>query len=92
MFLRSLRKVAKTAGRIRSFDHYDRVLVVAALLDIYMRQEMPAEHDRETRNPEAVPALRLQEPLSDDDRTLQQLYAEATAFWAKGYGRLRLIK
>lgn len=91
-FLRCLRRAVKAACRSRLLDHDERVLIVAGLIEIHMRQEAPAEHDREPRNPEAVPALKLKEPLSDDDRILQELYTEATAFWAKGFGRLKLIK
>jgi hypothetical protein len=43
-------------------------------------------------HPAAVPALDLPEPLSEDDRILQELYPEAIEFWALRYGQPRLMK
>jgi hypothetical protein len=43
-------------------------------------------------HPAAVPPLDLPEPLSEDDRILQELYPEAIEFWALCYGQPRLMK
>jgi hypothetical protein len=58
-----------------------------------MREDpVDAKTGPEVRDPAAVPALDLPQPLSEDDRILQELYPEAIEFWALRYGQPRLIK
>ena len=76
-----------------TFNRWDTVAIMATCIDFYMRELPETERERDgVRNAGAVPALELKEPLSDDDEVLLELYAEATTFWAAGYGNLRLIK
>jgi hypothetical protein len=79
--------------RLGTLNRYDTVALMATCIDIHMRQ-LPATGRANTgvRNPGAVPALELNEPLNADDKVLRELYAEATTFWGAGYGSLRLIK
>lgn len=87
LFLNCLRGTVD-AYRGGVFNRYDTVACMATCIDIHMRQ-LPAT---ERADAAAIPTLELNQPLNDDDRVLQELYAEATTFWAAGYGRLRLIK
>ena len=76
-----------------TLDRYDTVAFMATCIDVHMRQLPATERaNAGVRNPGAVPALELNEPLNADDKVLQELYAEATTFWEAGYGSLRLIK
>lgn len=92
LFLDCLRRTVEVYRR-GTFNRYDSVAVMATCIDIQMRQD-PADDKTgpEVRDAGAVPRLELAEPLSADDRVLQELYAEATTFWAAGFGRLGLIK
>ena len=76
-----------------TFNRWEAVAFMATCIDVHMRQ-VPADEKTspEVRDAGAVPPLQLAEPLNADDRVLQELYAEATTFWAEGYGKLRLIK
>jgi hypothetical protein len=66
---------------------------MATCIDVHMRQLAATQRTNAgVGSPGAVPALELNEPLNADDQVLQELYAEATTFWAAGYGKLRLIK
>jgi hypothetical protein len=74
-------------------NRWETVACMASCIDFYMRERPATEREIDgVRNPGAVPALKLKEPLNDDDQVLQELYAEATTFWAAGYGILRLVK
>jgi hypothetical protein len=76
-----------------TFNRWETVAVMATCIDFYMRELPETEREKDgVRNAAAVPALALKEPLNADDKVLQELYAEATTFWAAGYGSLRLIK
>jgi len=91
LYLECLRRAVKS-WRGGVFDRDGTVAIMAWAIDIHMRQSAPEEQDREIRNREAVPTLELNQPLSVDDHALLDLYAEATTFWAAGYGKLKLIK
>lgn len=76
-----------------TFDRWETVAFMATCIDVHMRKDPATEREYAgVRSPEMVPALELNEPLSADDQVLQELHAEATTFWAAGYGRLRLFK
>ena len=76
-----------------TFNRWETVAVMATCIDIAMRQD-PADHKTspDVRDAGAVPRLELAEPLKPDDQVLQELYAEATVFWAAGFGKLKLVK
>ena len=76
-----------------TFDRWSSVALMATCIDIAMRTN-PADDKTspEIRDAAAVPKLELSEPLSAEDRIFQELYGEATTFWAAGFGRLRLVK
>jgi hypothetical protein len=92
LFLNCLRNPVD-AWRHGVLSRYDAVALMATCIDIYMtRPPAPSEAPPESGAPRAIPALLLDEPLSEDDRFLKELYAEATVFWSSGLGKLRLIK
>jgi hypothetical protein len=91
LFLDCLRRTVDVYRR-GTFNRWEAVAFMATCIDIHVRQFPDTETDAEDRSPRAVPALELNEPLNADDRDLQELYVEATRFWAAGYGKLRLIK
>jgi hypothetical protein len=92
LYLNCLRQTVK-AYRHGTFDHWTAVACLATCIDIQMRQDpADARTGPEIRDAGAVPQLGLSEPLKAEDRTLLELYAEATRFWAAGYGILRLMK
>ena len=81
------------AYRHGTFNRWQTVACIATCIDIHMRQDpADAKTGPEIRDAGAVPRLELSEPLNADDHDLLELYAEATTFWAAGYGSLRLIK
>lgn len=92
LYLNCLR-TAVDVYRHGTINRWHAVACMASCIDVSMRKD-PAREPEYTgpRSREMVPALELKEPLSADDQDLQELYAEATTFWAEGYGRLRLIK
>jgi hypothetical protein len=92
LFLNCLRTTLE-AYQHGTFDRWSSVALMATCIDIAMRTN-PADDKTspEVRDAAAVPKLELSEPLNVDDRILQELYAEATTFWAEGFGRLRLVK
>jgi hypothetical protein len=87
-----LRKTLE-AYRGGTFDRWLTVAFMASCIDVAMRRN-PADEKTspEVRDAGAVPRLELAEPLSADDQVFQELYTEATTFWAAGFGRLRLVK
>ncbi|MFL5402796.1 MAG: hypothetical protein ACJ8BF_08275 [Gemmatimonadales bacterium] len=92
LYLNCLRQTAKVYRR-GTFDHWTAVACLATCIDIQMREDpADAKTGPEVRDPAAVPALNLLEPLSEDDRILQELYPEAIEFWALRYGQPRLMK
>jgi hypothetical protein len=92
LFLNCLRKTVDVYRR-GTFDRWQTVAFMATCIDVQMRKDPAREREYTgVRSREMVPALGLKEPLSADDQVLQELYVEATTFWAEGYGRLRLIK
>jgi hypothetical protein len=92
LFLNCLRTTVDVY-RHGTFDRWSTVAFMATCIDVHMRENPATETEYAgVRSLEVVPALELNEPLSADDRVLQELYAEATTFWAAGYGRLKLIK
>jgi hypothetical protein len=92
LFLDCLRRTVEVYQH-GTFNRWETVAFMATCIDVHMREHPATEKEYAgVRSPEVVPALELKEPLSDDDKVLQELYAEATTFWAAGYGRLRLIK
>jgi hypothetical protein len=92
LFLGCLRPAVE-AYRHGTFNRWEAVACMATCIDIHMRTDpADAKTSPEIRDAGAVPILELREPLSADDQVLQELYAEATTFWAEGYGRLRLVK
>ncbi len=92
LFLDCLRTTVDVYRR-GTFNRWEAVAFMATCIDVHVRQ-LPATEgaDAGVSSPGAVPAIELKEPLSDDDKVLHELYAEATTFWAAGYGKLRLIK
>jgi hypothetical protein len=92
LFLDCLRRTVDVY-RHGTFNRWETVACMATCIDVAMR-EVPADGKTspEVRDGGAVPRLELAEPLSADDQVLQELYAEATTFWAAGYGILRLMK
>jgi hypothetical protein len=92
LYLDCLRRTVE-AYRQGTFDRHDSVALMATCIDIQMRQDpADAKTGPEVRDAGAVPRLELAEPLNEDDQVLLELYAEATTFWAVGFGRLKLIK
>jgi hypothetical protein len=79
--------------RAGTFDRWLTVACMATCIDIAMRTD-PADPNTspEARDAAAVPALELLEPLSEEDRIVQELYPEAIEFWAQRYGQPRLMK
>jgi hypothetical protein len=76
-----------------TLNRWETVAFMATCIDVHMRQDpADARTSPEIRDAGAVPRLEFSEPLKADDRDLLELYAEATRFWAAGYGNLRLIK
>jgi hypothetical protein len=76
-----------------TFNRWETVAFMATCIDVAMRSN-PADDKTspEVRDADAVPKLELSEPLNAEDQMFQELYAEATTFWAEGFGRLRLVK
>jgi hypothetical protein len=76
-----------------TFDRWQTVAFMATCIDVAMRSD-PADDKTspEIRDAAAVPKLELSMPLSAEDQIFQELYNEATTFWAEGFGRLRLVK
>jgi hypothetical protein len=92
LYLNCLRVTAETY-RLGTFDRWTTVACMATCIDIQMREDpADAKTGPEIRDAAAVPALDLPEPLSEDDRILQELYPEAIQFWALRYGQPRLMK
>ncbi len=92
LFLNCLRGTVDVY-RSGTFNRWETVAFMATCIDVHMRPDPATETAYAgVRSPEVVPALALNEPLNADDKVLQALYAEATTFWAAGYGKLRLIK
>jgi hypothetical protein len=76
-----------------TLNRWEAVACMATCIDIAMREDPAvAATGPEVRDAGAVPRLELSQPLSADDQILQELYVEATTFWAAGFGRLKLIK
>lgn len=92
LFLDCLRRTVDVY-RHGTFNRWETVACMATCIDVAMR-EVP--HDEKTspevRDAGAVPRLALAEPLNADDQVLQELYDEAVAFWAAGFGKPRLVK
>jgi hypothetical protein len=92
LYLDCLRRSVE-AHQHGTLNRWEAVACMATCIDIAMR-ENPAEESTgpEVRDAAAVPALELDQPLNAGDQILQELYLEATTFWAAGYGKLRLVK
>ena len=92
LFLDCLRGTVDVYRR-GTFDRWDAVAFMATCIDIQMREDpADAKTGPEVRDAAAFPALDFPEPLSEDDRILQELYPEAIEFWALRYGQPRLMK
>ncbi len=61
------------------------VALMATCIDVAMRSD-PADDKTspEVRDAAAVPKLELSMPLNAEDQIFQELYNEATTFWAAG--------
>ena len=92
LFMNNLRNTVDVWRR-GVFDRWQAVAVMAWAIDLKVKrltESAPASDAIDA--PRVAPSLGLEEPLSADDRVLQELYAEATVFWATGMGKLRLMK
>ncbi len=92
LYLDCLRRTVEVYRR-GTFNRHDSVAIMATCIDIQMRQD-PADDKTGpvVRDAGAVARLELAEPLNADDQVLQELYAEASTFWAAGFGKLKLVK
>ena len=91
LFMNNLRNTVDVWRR-GVFDRWQAVTVMAWAIDLKVKRLAESAPTGDVDAPKVAPSLGLEEPLSADDRVLQELYAEATVFWARGMGKLRLMK